>query len=128
MTTFIDPTKLTVKERDILFKLQYEIMTAQRDEAHARMKHWENEEERSQQRHKGYEEDREQELKMQDLYEHQQRERLRPSMFLYVDVYFDADRAVWVAEHSGIEAFGSTPEAACGEFDVLWVRGYQEES
>ena len=47
----------------------------------------------------------------------------RPSRVLWPDVYFNTDEKKWACVHSGVRAFGDTPEIACDNFDHLWMYG-----
>lgn len=51
------------------------------------------------------------------------RERQRPSMFMYTEIFFDDDEELWACQHHGVTAHGDTPAMACENFDHLWVYG-----
>jgi hypothetical protein len=63
------------------------------------------------------------------LEEHEQRERMRPSRCHFAHVEFDDVRNEWRAstnvpgDDEGVVAYGHTPEAACNNYDTLWVQG-----
>lgn len=70
------------------------------------------------------EEQRRQALKELRDREHWNRQDRRPSKVLWPDVYFDDEKQQWACEHSGVTAYGDSPEQACDNFDHLWVFGY----
>ena len=47
----------------------------------------------------------------------------RPSRVLWPDVYYSDKDKTWVCSHSGVRAYGDTPEIACDNFDHLWMYG-----
>lgn len=47
----------------------------------------------------------------------------RPSRVLWPDVFFNPEEKKWVCMHSGVRAYGDTPEIACDNFDHLWMYG-----
>lgn len=47
----------------------------------------------------------------------------RPSRVLWPDISFNEETKQWVCEHSGVLAYGDTPEMACDNFDHLWISG-----
>lgn len=51
------------------------------------------------------------------------RERQRPCMFMYTEIFFDDDKELWACQHNGVTAHGDTPSIACENFDHLWVYG-----
>lgn len=51
------------------------------------------------------------------------RERQRPSMAMYTEVFFDEEVESWACQHCGVTAHGDTPAMACENFDHLWVYG-----
>lgn len=52
------------------------------------------------------------------------REQQRPSRALWPDVFFEEHKEQWACEHSGVVAYGDSPEMACENFDSLWMFGH----
>jgi hypothetical protein len=53
-----------------------------------------------------------------------EKEKYRPSNFVYTDVYPDpAEDGKWCCQHAGVIATGDTPAMACENFDHLWMYG-----
>jgi hypothetical protein len=53
-----------------------------------------------------------------------EREQQRPSRALWPEVFWEAHQEQWACEHSGVKAYGDSPEMACENFDRLWVFGH----
>ena len=51
------------------------------------------------------------------------KEKRRPSMFIFTDIFFDEELEKFACQHCGITAYGDTPAMACENFDHLWVFG-----
>jgi rubrerythrin len=52
------------------------------------------------------------------------KEQQRPSRALWPEVFWEAHKEKWTCEHSGVVAYGDSPEMACENFDRLWVFGH----
>ena len=54
---------------------------------------------------------------------HWSKQRRRPCMAVYTEIYFDVDEEMFACRHAGVVAYGDTPSMACENFDHLWVFG-----
>ena len=52
------------------------------------------------------------------------KEQQRPSRVLWPDIFFEEHNDQWACEHSGVVAYGDSPEIACENFDRLWIFGH----
>jgi len=52
------------------------------------------------------------------------KEQQRPSRALWPEVFWEDHKEQWACEHSGVVAYGDSPEMACENFDSLWVFGH----
>jgi len=53
-----------------------------------------------------------------------EKEQQRPSRALWPEVFWEAHKEKWACEHSGVVAYGDSPEIACENFDQLWMFGH----